>query len=87
MEQKKVERNGNGPSSQDEMEIGQFPVEGGSPLIGKTIREADISDSIIIGIERSTVNIMNPDPDTIFKENDTVWIVGKRKIIKGLNKD
>jgi CPA2 family monovalent cation:H+ antiporter-2 len=56
-------------------------------LIGKTIREADISDSIIIGIERSTVNIMNPDPDTIFKENDTVWIVGKRKIIKGLNKD
>ena len=87
MEQKKVERNGNGTSSQDEMEIGQFPVEGGSPLIGKTIREADISDSIIIGIERSTVNIMNPDPDTIFKENDTVWIVGKRKIIKGLNKD
>ncbi|WP_208073555.1 TrkA C-terminal domain-containing protein [Extibacter sp. GGCC_0201] len=46
-----------------------------------------MSDSIIIGIERSTVNIMNPDPDTIFKENDTVWIVGKRKIIKGLNKD
>ena len=87
MEQKKVERNGNGTSSQDEMRIGQFPVEGGSPLIGKTIREADISDSIIIGIERSTVNIMNPDPDTIFKENDTVWIVGKRKIIKGLNKD
>ena len=87
MEQKKVERNGNGTSSQDEMEIGQFPVEGGSPLIGKTIREADISDSIIIGIERSTANIMNPDPDTIFKENDTVWIVGKRKIIKGLNKD
>ena len=37
------------------MEIGQFPVEGGSPLIGKTIREADISDSIIIGIERSTI--------------------------------
>ena len=87
MEQKKVERNGNGTSSQDEMEIGQFPVEGGSPLIGKTIREADISDSIIIGIERSTANIMNPDPDTNFKENDTVWIVGKRKIIKGLNKD
>ena len=87
MEQKKVERNGNGTCSQDETEIGQFPVEGGSPLIGKTIREADISDSIIIGIERSTVNIMNPDPDTIFKENDTVWIVGKRKIIKGLNKD
>ena len=87
MEQKEVERDGNGTSSQDEMEIGQFPVEGGSPLIGKTIREADISDSIIIGIERSTVNIMNPDPDTIFKENDTVWIVGKRKIIKGLNKD
>ena len=56
----------------------QFPVEGGSPLIGKTIREADILDSIIIGIERSTVNIMNPDPDTIFKENDTVWIVGKQ---------
>ena len=53
----------------------------------KVEREADISDSIIIGIERSTVNIMNPDPDTIFKENDTVWIVGKRKIIKGLNKD
>ena len=37
MEQKKVERNGNGTSSQDEMEIGQFPVEGGSPLIGKTM--------------------------------------------------
>ena len=33
------------------------------------------------------IYIMNPDPDTIFKENDTVWIVGKRKIIKGLNKD
>ena len=87
MEQKEVERNGNETSLQDEMEIGQFPVERGSPLIGKTIREADISDSIIIGIERSTANIMNPDPDTNFKENDTVWIVGKRKIIKGLNKD
>ncbi len=86
MEQKNVERNGNGTSSQDEMEIGQFPVEGGSPLIGTTIREADLSDSIISGIESSSLNIMNPDPDTFFKENDTVWFVGKRKIIKGLNK-
>ena len=40
--------NGNGTSSQDEMEIGQFPVEGGSPLIGKTIREADISDRDVL---------------------------------------
>ena len=61
------------------------PIETVSKL--SLIHISDISDSIIIGIERSTVNIMNPDPDTIFKENDTVWIVGKRKIIKGLNKD
>ena len=69
------------------MEIGQIPIEKDSPLLGKTLREAGIPDCIIIGIERNTGNIMNPAPDTILEENDMIWIVGKRKTIKELDKD
>ncbi len=86
LEQKKIEKKTE-TSPQDDMEIGQIPIEKDSPLLGKTLREADIPDCIIIGIERNTGNIMNPAPDTILEENDMIWIVGKRKTIKELDKD
>ena len=86
LEQKKIEKKPE-TSSQDDMEIGQLPIEKDSPLLGKTLREVALPGCIIIGIERSTGNIMNPAPETILKENDMIWIAGRRKTIEEFDKD
>lgn len=64
-----------------EVSMEQFIVEPDSVLIGRTIVESGIRDKatcLVIGIERGISSIMNPVPDTVFKEGDVVWVVGER---------
>lgn len=85
LEQKITESKRGEMTSRDNMEMVQLSVEKDSPLLGKTLREADMKNCIIIGIERSTGNIMNPAPNTVLQENDTIWVVGMQKSLDELN--
>lgn len=54
-------------------------------LKGKTIRGSGIremTDGLVVGIERSGVRILNPTSDTVFAWDDVVWIVGNKKKIR-----
>ncbi|MBA2498285.1 MAG: cation:proton antiporter [Chitinophagaceae bacterium] len=58
-------------------------------LKGLTIRNSgirELTSGLVIGIERSTGRILNPDSNTVFEWNDIVWIVGERKKIQQLGK-
>ena len=72
-------------TSREDISLEQFVVD--ENAIGRTIRESGIRDRsacLIIGIERGNTSIMNPSPDTIFKEGDIVWIVGERSKLVNL---
>lgn len=64
------------------MTIAGVPVDGRSPLLNHSIHQLDLKGCIVMGLERKGENIMNPTSDTVFQENDTVWMVGKAKAIK-----
>ncbi len=56
-----------------------FFVTEGSVLVDKTIRECGLRDSIhglVVGIERGTQRILNPDSQMIIQSGDLVWVVG-----------
>ena len=60
----------------------QFRIDGDSPFLGKTIREAGIRDKyhcLVVGVEREENVLRAPDPKEPFLEGDVVWIVGESK--------
>ena len=62
-------------------------VHPGFLYLGKSIRESDIRNHVkglIIGIERDGQRILNPDSNLKFELNDTLWIVGDKKLVKEL---
>lgn len=66
-----------------------FKVPAGSFLIGQSIRDSKIrilSKGLVVGIEREGNRLLNPDSKEVFKEGDTVWIVGNSIRIKVLTK-
>ena len=67
------------------IDMEEITLEKDSSLIGKSIRQAGIQGCIIVGIERANGSLINPEPDTIFQEKDILWIVGDRKMIRGVN--
>jgi CPA2 family monovalent cation:H+ antiporter-2 len=55
-----------------------------SPYVGKNIRSSQIREQtggIIVGIEREGTRLLNPDSETLLRENDRVWIVGDLQLI------
>jgi CPA2 family monovalent cation:H+ antiporter-2 len=77
------------PNFDAEISLVQVVVKPGFTYLGKTIRQSDIRDQIkglIVGIERDGERIINPDSNTIFMINDTIWIVGNRKRVKAFFK-
>ncbi|HRO41559.1 MAG TPA: cation:proton antiporter [Flavipsychrobacter sp.] len=67
----------------------KIKVDDYTQLAGKTIRESgvrELTNGLIIGIERKNIRILNPDSVTLFERNDIVWIVGDRKRIQNLVK-
>lgn len=84
LEQKRVEGISE-TSFKTTIDMEALPLDSGSALIGKSIRQAGLQGCIIVGIERNSRNLINPEPDTIFKDGDILWIVGDRKLIKRVN--
>ena len=68
--------------SLEQLEISKF-----NPLVGKTILESGIRDynkCLVVGIERDTESMMNPDVRTQFQAGDVIWIVGEKDRIREL---
>ena len=62
--------------------LSQYEIEKGSPLIGKSLKDADTrskTKTIIINIERGEESITEFSSDFIFLEGDTLWIAGEEE--------
>lgn len=58
-------------------------------LLDQTIRESKIremTNGLIVGIERDGSRTLNPESDTVFRAGDKVWIVGEARRISALKK-
>lgn len=64
------------------MKLEAVTLDAGTPLIGQTIRQADLQGCIVVGIERAGSNIVNPAPATTFSDGDIVWLVGKKDAVR-----
>lgn len=64
------------------MKLEAVTLDAGAPLIGQTIRQADLQGCIVVGIERAGSNIVNPAPATTFADGDIVWLVGKKDAVR-----
>jgi CPA2 family monovalent cation:H+ antiporter-2 len=66
--------------------LSKIIVDNHTGLRGKTIRQSGIREmtqGLVVGIERNGQRILNPDGNTVFEWDDVVWIVGDgRKIQK-----
>lgn len=62
-----------------------FLIHSHSAMIQKTIRECGVREMIqglVVGIERGSQRILNPDSQMVLQEGDLVWVVGDLKKIK-----
>lgn len=64
------------------MKLEAVTLDADTPLIGQTIRQADLQGCIVVGIERAGSNIVNPAPATTFADGDIVWLVGKKDAVR-----
>ncbi|HUZ57673.1 MAG TPA: cation:proton antiporter [Hanamia sp.] len=63
-------------------------VDENNRLKGLTIRGSgirELTNGLVVGIERNEDRILNPDSGTKFEWGDIIWIVGEREKIKQLN--
>ena len=70
-----------------EMSVEQFYVGEHSYFIGKAIAHSGIRDKgrcLVIGIERESAMIMNPEPSVEFCAGDVVWVAGERDKLESL---
>lgn len=61
-----------------------------SPLLGKSIKSTDIRNKwhcLIIGLERGSYTIVNPNISLVFEKGDLLWVLGKQKMINQLVRD
>ena len=62
-------------------------VNATSPLLNKTIKASDLRDNwncLVIGLERGSYTIVNPNISLVFEKNDLLWVLGKQKMINKL---
>jgi monovalent cation:H+ antiporter-2, CPA2 family len=72
----------------DDIVLQKIVVDEHNKLKGLSIRGSHIrerTNGLVVGIERDTARILNPDSTTNFHWGDIVWIVGERKKIQKLN--
>lgn len=63
-----------------EYELIPYLIQANSPLVNKRIRDAGIRDAcggMIVGIERKSQRLINPDSDLILEEGDLLLIVSE----------
>jgi CPA2 family monovalent cation:H+ antiporter-2 len=74
-------------NGEEEITLNKFIVDEHIALRGKTLRASGIremTNGLVVGIERDGQRILNPDSTTMFEWDDIVWIVGDRKKIEEL---
>jgi CPA2 family monovalent cation:H+ antiporter-2 len=74
----------------DDIKLHHFIIEPYSRLVGQHIRGSgirEITNGIVIGIERNHQRILNPESTMIFESGDIVWLVGERKKILSFLKE
>ncbi|WP_207510728.1 cation:proton antiporter domain-containing protein [Longitalea luteola] len=74
-------------NGQAEIILNKLIVDNHTALRGKTIRASgirEITNGVVVGIERNGKRILNPDSTTVFEWDDIIWIVGDRKKIEEL---
>ncbi|HYG16404.1 MAG TPA: cation:proton antiporter [Bacteroidia bacterium] len=72
------------PLSQ-EVSLQYMIIDGDSPLQNQTVRESGIrekTDGLVVGVERKSERILNPESSFIFEFGDIIWIVGDPKKIQ-----
>jgi Kef-type K+ transport systems, membrane components len=70
--------------------LSQYEIEKDSPLIGKTLQEADIrskTKTMIISIERDDESITEIPSDFIFREGDTLWLAGEEENLNAFDEN
>lgn len=73
------ERSSDAPLQQEDLELMKFEVGVGSPLEGVTIRSSGLreqANALVVGIERGSRRLLNPDGTETFKQGDIVWAAG-----------
>ncbi|HEY1021381.1 MAG TPA: cation:proton antiporter [Flavisolibacter sp.] len=71
----------------EDVELYNFKVTHGSPLIGRTIRNTGLREkasALVVGIENNSQRILNPESDLALNENDVLFIVGNKTRVKTL---
>ena len=72
-------RSSDAPLQQEDLELMKFEVGVGSPLEGVTIRSSGLreqANALVVGIERGSRRLLNPDGTETFKQGDIVWAAG-----------
>jgi CPA2 family monovalent cation:H+ antiporter-2 len=70
-----------------EVSLSKIIVDNHTGLRGKTIRQSgirELTQGLVVGIERNGQRILNPDGNTVFEWDDVVWIVGDGRKIQQL---
>jgi len=73
----------------NDMTLQKVVINSKSPVYGNSIRNSGIREmtqGLVVGIERKGERILNPDSDFVFENEDIVWIVGNTKKIPELLK-
>ncbi len=70
--------------NKDATDVQQAVLTADSLLTNKSLKMVDMRNSgcMLIGIERGGEAFMNPSPDFIMMEGDTVWIIGEENAVK-----
>ena len=74
-----------GDTAIEDISLQQLLVEPESVYIGKTIKGSGVREdtaSHVVGIERGSERMLNPDSSEILEEGDILWLVGNTKKIK-----
>lgn len=58
-----------------------------SPILGKSLKDTNIRDDwhcLVIGLERGSYTMTNPNVSLVFEKGDLLWVLGKQKMINQL---
>ncbi|MBC6493079.1 cation:proton antiporter [Flavihumibacter stibioxidans] len=70
--------------AEEDIRLMKIKVDEHNLLKGKTIRHSgvrEMTNGLVVGIERNGERILNPDSTMVFEWDDIVWIVGERNKI------
>ena len=70
-----------------EMVLRRMPLESGSPLLGKAIKDSGIRNHyhcLVAGIEKADGDLHIPDAQHPLEEGDTLWLVGRTQDLETL---